>query len=472
VLIRSAEVLENAHKLDVLILDKTGTITQGKPKLTDTLPANLDDVTFALIAAAEAPSEHPLAQAIVESAKSRHLTLPPAQHFEALTGRGIAALVDGHQVLVGNQELLQEYDIKHLPQKSEPDQRDPVRHTENSDLADALTTLSSAGKSTVLAAIDGNFSAAIAVADTVKADSAQAIHTLRSQGIDVWMASGDNTVTAEAIAAQVGITHVVAQVSPGDKADIIARLQSEGKLVGMIGDGINDAPALTQADVGFAIGTGTDVAIESSDITLMSGKLSGAVNAIALSKATMRNIKENLWFAFGYNGLGIPVAAGALYAVFGLLLNPMIAGAAMAFSSLSVVINANRLRRLRLGESFGSTNPDVPEGAMGSITSTTTPSAQSPQQQVTIPTSAIQSHEGNRHDQPATEGNTMSLFHRHQHSAGQETSDSLTATDPVCGMTVQRSHAAATRELDGKHYYFCSTHCADTFDKNPAAYLA
>lgn len=162
------------------------------------------------------------------------------------------------------------------------------------------------------------------------------------------MASGDNVITANAIAAQVGIAHVIAQVSPGDKADAIANLQSQGKLVGMVGDGINDAPALTQADVGFAIGTGTDVAIESSDIMLMSGKLSSAVNAITLSKATMRNIKENLWFAFGYNGLGIPVAAGALYAMFGILLNPMIAGAAMAFSSLSVVINANRLRGLQL----------------------------------------------------------------------------------------------------------------------------
>ncbi|MDN6424857.1 MAG: heavy metal translocating P-type ATPase, partial [Bifidobacterium crudilactis] len=342
VLIRSAQVLENTHKLQVLILDKTGTITEGKPKLTDILPQHVDDATIALIASAESPSEHPLARAIVEYADDQGLQLSPTQHFEAVTGRGIVARVDGHDVLIGNQSLLEEHGVRGIQAPNSHRER-----SEDSGIVQTIEALSSEGKTTVLAAVDGVFAAAIAVADTVKDDSAQAIRELSSQGIEVWMASGDNTVTAKAIASQVGISHVVAPVSPGDKADIIMRLQSQGKLVGMVGDGINDAPALTQADVGFAIGTGTDVAIESSDITLMSGKLSGAVNAIALSKATMRNIKENLWFAFGYNALGIPVAAGLLYPFIGALLNPMIAGAAMAFSSLSVVINANRLRRFR-----------------------------------------------------------------------------------------------------------------------------
>jgi P-type Cu+ transporter len=435
VLIRSAQVLENAHKLQVLILDKTGTITEGKPKLTDILPQHVDDATIALIASAESPSEHPLARAIVEYADDQGLKLSPTQHFEAVTGRGIVARVDGHDVLIGNQSLLEEHGVRGIQAPNSHRER-----SEDSGIVQTIEALSSEGKTTVLAAVDGVFAAAIAVADTVKDDSAQAIRELSSQGIEVWMASGDNTVTAKAIASQVGISHVVAPVSPEDKADIIMRLQSQGKLVGMVGDGINDAPALTQADVGFAIGTGTDVAIESSDITLMSGKLSGAVNAIALSKATMRNIKENLWFAFGYNGLGIPVAAGTLYALFGVLLNPMIAGAAMAFSSLSVVINANRLR---------SFHPDTHATHPGD--------------------KQISQHR-------AKEGNTMSLFQRHQshhqEAAVHQVQDAASAKDPVCGMTVDPSSAAATREVDGKRYYFCSTHCAATFDKNPAAFIA
>lgn len=424
VLIRSAQVLENAHKLDVLILDKTGTVTEGKPKLSDTIPAHLDESAFALIAAAEDPSEHPLARAIVDAATERGLSLMEAEHFTAITGEGISASVNGHEVLVGKQALLEQHGVKSLPQS-----------LESQEIADAIARLSTEGKTPVFASVDGSFVAALAVADTVKADSQEAIAALQSQGIDVQMATGDNDVTARAIASQVGISHVIAQVSPSDKAAAIRGLQSQGKLVGMVGDGINDAPALAQADVGFAIGTGTDVAIESSDITLMSGKLSSAVTAIALSRSTMRNIKENLWFAFGYNGLGIPVAAGALYALFGILLNPMIAGAAMAFSSLSVVINANRLRRFH------------------------------PRQQA-------DARHSKGSQQPSTEGNTMSLFHRHEHTEQHETENGSAVKDPVCGMTVTPSSAAATRTLDGKQYYFCSTHCAESFDKNPAAFAA
>ncbi|MCI1634960.1 heavy metal translocating P-type ATPase [Bifidobacterium sp.] len=465
ILIRSAQVLENAHKLDVLILDKTGTITEGKPQLTDIVPAHLDDDTFALIASAEEPSEHPLAHAIVDAAKSREFKLSSPQHFEALTGRGILSTVNGHEILIGSQELLEERGVSGM--HWELDSPDP--HA-SSDLASSLRDLASQGKTTVLAAVDGAFVAALAVADTVKADSAQAIAAIQSQGVEVWMASGDNAITANAIAAQVGIAHVIAQVSPGDKADAIANLQSQGKLVGMVGDGINDAPALTQADVGFAIGTGTDVAIESSDITLMSGKLSSAVNAITLSKATMRNIKENLWFAFGYNGLGIPVAAGALYAMFGILLNPMIAGAAMAFSSLSVVINANRLRGLQLDANFPSTSlASSQHSAQPQTQFLPAPTASS--HMVEPPHDSKQLADQQVHQQEI-EGNTMSIFHRHQESTDQGAQQAESFKDPVCGMSVNPSTAAASREHDGKHYYFCSTHCAESFDKDPASYAA
>jgi Cu+-exporting ATPase len=329
ILIRSAEALETAHTLDTIVLDKTGTITAGKPALTDVRPAGGFDETrlLALAGAAEADSEHPLAAAIVAGARERGVALPAAAGFGSVTGKGVRATVDGHDVLVGSARLLAGAGIG------------------TSALDTIAAELSAQGKTPVLAAVDGAPAGVLAVADPVKDDSAAAVAALRRLGAEVVMLTGDNARTATAIARQVGVRRVLAEVLPEHKADQIRRLQAEGRKVGMVGDGINDAPALAAADVGLAIGTGTDVAIEAADITLISGSLAGVVTAIALSRATMRNIRQNLFFALAYNGIGIPIAAGVLYPAFGIRLSPVIAAAAMAASSLSVVGNANRLRR-------------------------------------------------------------------------------------------------------------------------------
>ena len=331
ILIRSAEALETAHKLDTIVLDKTGTVTTGKPTLTDIHPVGgwTEYDLLQLVAAAEADSEHPLATAIVAGARSRDLDLPAASGFDSITGRGVQATVGGRAVLVGTPRLLTDAGI-------DVGELDPI-----------AAEMSAEGKTPILAAIDGRPAGVVAVADTVKPDSAVAIAALHRLGIDVVMLTGDNARTAAAIAGQVGVRRVVAEVLPEHKADEIRRLQREGRQVGMVGDGINDAPAIAAADLGLAIGTGTDVAIEAADVTLISGSLAGVVTAIDLSRATMRNIRQNLFFALAYNAIGIPLAAGVLYPVFGWRLSPMIAAAAMALSSLSVVGNANRLRRYR-----------------------------------------------------------------------------------------------------------------------------
>jgi Cu+-exporting ATPase len=329
VLIRSAEALETAHRLDTIVLDKTGTLTRGKPELTDVLPAGgFDpDELLALVAAAERSSEHPLGQAIVLGATSQGVPFLEADSFDSSTGKGVIATVAGRAVLAGNRRLLADHGIDPTP------------------LEPMLDQLAGEGKTPMLVAVDGALAGVVAVADTLKPESATAVAALQAAGIDVVMMTGDNRRTAEAIAHSVGIHTVLADVLPGDKSAEIARLQAAGRKVGMVGDGINDAPALAQADVGIAIGTGTDVAIEAADVTLMSGGLDGVATAIALSRATMRNIRQNLVFAFGYNAAGIPLAAGTLYPFTGWLLSPIIAAVAMAASSLSVVGNASRLRR-------------------------------------------------------------------------------------------------------------------------------
>jgi P-type Cu+ transporter len=330
-LIRSAEALETAQRLNAIVLDKTGTITRGEPSLTDVVSAGDVDERelLRLAASAERSSEHPLANAIVRGAEAQGIELAEPSEFDSSTGRGIRARVEERDVLIGTRRLLDEAGVPAEP------------------LAAAASDREATGKTAMLVAVDQQPAGVIAVADTVKEDSAAAIGTLRSLGLEVAMISGDNRRTAEAIARQVGIERVMAEVLPEDKAIEVRRLQEEGKLVAMVGDGINDAPALAQADVGIAIGTGTDVAIEASDITLVSGELHGAVTAITLSRATMRNIRQNLFFAFAYNAAGIPVAAGILYPLLDLQLSPVIAAAAMAMSSLSVVLNANRLRGWR-----------------------------------------------------------------------------------------------------------------------------
>lgn len=343
ILIRSAEALETAHKLDTVVLDKTGTITAGKPALTDirAIGGWDDNDLLTLVAAAEADSEHPLAAAIVAGARSRELATPKASGFDSITGKGVQATVDGHAVLVGTHRLLADAGI------------------DTSALDPVAAELSAQGKTPVLSAVDGQPAGVLAVADTVKDDSAAAIAALHRFGLDVIMITGDNPRTAAAIARQVGIRRVLAEVLPEHKADEIGRLQAEGRRVGMVGDGINDAPALAKADIGLAIGTGTDVAIEAADITLISGSLAGVVTAIRLSRATMRNIRQNLFFALIYNAIGVPIAAGALYPFLGLRLSPMLAAAAMALSSLSVVGNANRLRRHRPAPLPAVTTADV-----------------------------------------------------------------------------------------------------------------
>jgi len=407
ILIRSAEALETAQKLDTIVLDKTGTITAGKPALTDLRPIGGFDETglLTLAAAAEADSEHPLAAAIVAGARERGLALPAATSFDSVTGRGVQATVDGRPVLVGSARLLAGAGI-------DTTELDPI-----------AAELSTGGKTPVLAAVDGGPAGVLAVADPVKDDSAAAIAALRRLGVEVVMLTGDNARTAAAIARRTGVRRVLAEVLPEHKAGEIRRLQAGGAVVGMVGDGINDAPALAAADVGLAIGTGTDVAIEAADITLISGSLAGVVTTIALSKAAMRNIRQNLFFALAYNGIGIPVAAGVLYPFLGIRLSPVIAAAAMALSSLSVVTNANRLRRYHPA-------PLPPAGQTSAEPQVETPA-------------------GDTGRPPEPELGPASV------------------ADPVCGMAITPAGSTARRDTAAGTVYFCSAHCAAAFDTSP-----
>lgn len=334
VLIRNGEALQSASKITTMVLDKTGTITEGAPKVTDVVIAsahNQDDV-LSLAASLESGSEHPLAMAIVESAKEQGVPIHSVTDFESIAGKGVAATLNFQRLLFGNEKLMKEKSIE-------------LHH-----YVDKAQRLAAEAKTPMYFAIDSKLVAVIAVADPIKSDSIDAINRLQHNGIRVVMLTGDNRMTAKAVARKAGIVDYVAEVMPEDKANKVLELQREGEIVGMTGDGINDAPALAHANVGFAIGTGTDVAIESADITLMRGSLHGLADAIAVSKATLRNIKQNLFGAFIYNVAGIPFAAGVFYPFLGLLLSPVIAGAAMAFSSLTVVTNANRLRLFKAKE--------------------------------------------------------------------------------------------------------------------------
>lgn len=331
ILIKSGQALEAAYQLDTIVLDKTGTITVGKPSLTDLLPLgafNRSDL-LRLIASAEQHSEHPLAQAILEAAKEEGLDLLPVSHFEAIVGRGLAAQVEGKHLLVGNESLMKEKNI------------------DSSAFQEQLLELSQEGKTAMFVAIDGQLAGILAVADEMKSSSLSAVQELQSMGLEVIMLTGDREETATAIAQKAGIQKVIAGVLPDGKATAIKNLQEAGKKLAMVGDGINDAPALVQADVGIAIGSGADVAIESADVVLMHSDLQDVVKAIKLSQATIRNIKENLFWAFAYNTLGIPIAMGLLHLFGGPLLNPMLAGLAMSLSSVSVVANALRLGRFK-----------------------------------------------------------------------------------------------------------------------------
>ena len=460
VLIRSAEALETCGKINAVVLDKTGTITAGKPSLTDVLPLGkwreMPDALLEITASAERYSEHPLAAAIVAGAQEKHLTLGEATQFRAISGQGVTAHVTSHSVAVGNTDLIDDLDVA-MPS---------VGNEDLDVIIEAMERLSAEGKTPMLAAVDGELAGIVAVADTVKPDSQQAIAALKSHGVNVVMLTGDNETTAHAVANQVGVSNVIAGVRPENKADEIAKLQAQGYTVAMVGDGINDAPALARANVGFAIGTGTDVAIQSADVTLMNGSLMGLVHALDLTHATMRNIAQNLGFALGYNSIGISIAAGVLYPFTGMMLNPMIAGAAMAFSSLCVVTNASRLRLFDPDKAVRAANRTY---------------------QVRQPNPNDNNH--NNHNQ---KGFIMGLFSDHKakkegmhegmegmcgahsccggHNAGAD--QSALVKDPVCGMSVDPTTAAATREYNGTTYYFCNPGCAAKFEQNPTQYLA
>ena len=325
ILFKGGEHLEATHRLDTVILDKTGTVTNGKPVLTDVIVADgfREEEILRLVGAAERNSEHPLAEAIVEGIKEKKIDIPSSETFEAIPGFGIESVVEGKQLLIGTRRLMKEFNI------------------DIEEVSKSMEALEREGKTAMLIAIDKEYAGIVAVADTVKDTSKAAIARLKKMGLDVVMITGDNTQTAQAIAKQVGIDHVIAEVLPEGKAEELKKLQAQGKKVAMVGDGINDAPALATADIGMAIGTGTDVAMEAADITLIRGDLNSIADAIFMSKMTIRNIKQNLFWALAYNALGIPIAALGFLA-------PWVAGAAMAFSSVSVVLNALRLQRVKL----------------------------------------------------------------------------------------------------------------------------
>ena len=328
ILIRNGDALQQAGKLTTIVLDKTGTVTEGKPAVTEIIVADEIEETFLLSmgASIEAGSEHPLAAAIVGYAKEKDVSLSKTENFSAVTGQGVNGVIDGQTILFGNARLMKNNNV------------------DISSLENKAQALSAQGRTSMYLAAEGKLQGIIAVSDPIKKDSIAAIKRLHDLGMKVVMLTGDSQRTAEAVAKQVGVDEVIAEVMPQDKAAKVVSLQDLAEQVAMVGDGINDAPALAQANVGFAIGSGTDVAIESADITLMRGSLHGVADAVAISRATIRNIKQNLFGAFIYNTIGMPVAAGILFPFFGILLNPMIAGAAMAMSSVTVVTNANRLR--------------------------------------------------------------------------------------------------------------------------------
>jgi len=335
VLIRDAEALETLARVNTLVVDKTGTLTEAHPRLVEVMPLGGfgKDEILSLGASLERASEHPLATAITAEARARGLDLMPVENFRAVTGKGVSGVVDGRQVTLGNAEMLADAGV-------------------HEDVLDEITAAAEAlryrGQTVMLVAVNGRRAGLFAVADPIKSSTPEALRQLRDEGLRIVMVTGDNPTTAKAVANELGITEFEAGVLPERKIEVVRRLQAEGRVVAMAGDGINDAPALAQAEVGIAMGSGTDVALESAGIALVKGDLRAIVRARRLSEATLRNIRQNLFFAFIYNSLGIPIAAGVLYPVFGLLLSPVIASAAMTFSSVSVISNALRLRRVKL----------------------------------------------------------------------------------------------------------------------------
>ena len=419
VLIKDAEALEVAGKITTVILDKTGTLTQGRHAVTDVVPGSGvdEDDLLATTAALERSSDHPLAHAIVEAAEERNLEIPSSEEFRYFTGKGTSGVVGGSEVLAGNRRLMAEREVELTADLESPSER-----------------LQEEGKTVTFVARAGELVGLIAMADVVRPTSRAAVRELHDLGIEVAMMTGDNEGVARAVAAELGIDRVLAEVLPEDKAAEVAKLQREKRIVAMVGDGINDAPALAQADVGIAIGSGTDVAIEAADIALVKNDVFDVVRTIRLSRATMTNIRQNLFFAFIYNGVGVPVAAGVLYPFFGLLLSPMIAAGAMAASSISVVLNALRLKGFRMPERPAGAEPATVRRADRSKGDPAMPAPATP-----------------------TEAAAMGEADR-------------TEVDPVCGMTVQPETAAGHSEYAGRMFHFCSAGCKRRFDEDPAKY--
>ncbi len=411
ILIKNAEALEVTGKLTTVVLDKTGTLTEGRLSVQDLVPAEgvAEDDLLRLAAATQRASQHPLAQAIVRAAEERGLSLPEPRDFRYFTGKGTQASVDGAVVLVGNRRLMEELGVDPSAMDAEAER------------------LSSEGKTVNYVASGRRPIGLIALSDVVRPTSRRAIGELHRLGIEVAMITGDSSGVARAVAARLGIDTVRAEVLPEHKASEVANLQRHGKIVAMVGDGINDAPALAQADVGVAIGAGTDVAIESVDAVLVRNDVFDVARTVELSRATMRNIRQNLFFAFIYNGLGIPIAAGLLYPFFGLLLSPIVASAAMAASSISVVLNALRLRAYRMPAGLVTEEPATVRRDDRSEGTPAMPAPMEPETRV----------------------------------AG------TTLKDPVCGMDVVPERAAGRSEQEGQTYYFCSPGCTREFDEHP-----
>jgi Cu+-exporting ATPase len=425
ILIKSAGALEKFYKIDTLLLDKTGTLTEGKPEVTDIIavPPYSQEEVLKLAAAVEHDSEHPLGEAVVKKAVEKRLSLSPTADFQAIPGYGAEAVVNGKKLLLGNLKLMKDRGIA------------------PGGLEEKAGELWNSGKTVIFLGVDGQAAGLIGLADTLKPNAAAVIAELRRMGIEVGMVTGDNRRAAESIAREAGIEKVLAEVLPERKSEEVKKLQDAGKIVAMVGDGINDAPALAQADVGIAIGTGTDVAMETGDITLISGDLSSLVTAVALSRRTMRTIKQNLFWAFAYNVILIPVAAGVLYTAFhtsgvpaGLkfilgdygFLNPILAAAAMAASSITVVSNSLRLRGFK-------------------------------------PLVILRESRSNRDDRE-----NPSVTHKIDTI---KTGGANMAIDPVCKMTVDEKKPPATSDYKGKKYYFCAVGCKKAFDKDPGKYL-
>jgi P-type Cu+ transporter len=464
ILIKNAEALEVSGKLTTVVLDKTGTLTQGRNAVRDVLPADgvaADDL-LRWAAATQRASEHPLAQAIVRAAEERGLALAEPRDFRYFTGKGTRGVVDGAEVLVGNRRLMEERQIDAAP------------------LAREAELLANAGKTVNFVARDGRPIGLIALADVVRPSSRAAIEEFHRLGIRVAMITGDNWGVGNAVGRELGIDTVLAEVLPEHKAAEVAKLQGQGRIVAMVGDGINDAPALAQADVGIAIGSGTDVAIEAADVTLLKNDVFDVARTVRLSRATMRNVKQNLFFAFVYNALGVPIAAGLLFPFFGILLSPIIASAAMAASSVSVVLNALRLNTFRMPAGPPTGEPATAATAHRPARPTAVPpgAASSGATAAGFPQSPTQSPDGATHsaaEKPSRADAATGAATGAATNAAKgapATVATAVAKDPVCGMDVDPGQAAGKSEYRGKTYYFCAEGCKRKFDQNPERYLS